>query len=117
MGMAKDLIRKRIVYGADTFPSAERRTDVTRRFPEVTPDYTTHQSSFVLQTIMELQKNVGVLTAAVEHLRTDVKGQGDKIDKLRLWVASVIGGSIVIAFILWLLPATVREHFWTKLVG
>jgi hypothetical protein len=68
---------------ARTTPRAGRGEEAETspgRFPEVTPDYTTHQSSFVLQAIMELQKSVGGLVATVESLRTDVKGQGEKID-------------------------------------
>jgi hypothetical protein len=70
---------------------------------------------------MELQRNVGGLAATLNHtctnvdnLRIDVKTQGEKIDKMRLWVARVIGGAIVLGFIFWLIPATVREHLWSS---
>jgi hypothetical protein len=66
---------------------------------------------------MELQKSVGGLVATVESLRTDVKGQGEKIDKLRLWVAKIVGGAVVIGAILWAIPSSVRQQLWTKLFG
>lgn len=47
-----------------------------------TPQYTgSHDHSFTLQTIMELQKNTGQLTEAINSLRSAIEKQESKIDK------------------------------------
>ncbi len=78
-------------------------------YPEVAPpQYARADHSFTLQAIMELQKTVAELATKVGHLAEDSKGLGerldklgDKVDRLRMWSASIIGGSVVAWFLIW----------------
>lgn len=77
--------------------------------PDVAPPhYRSSEHSFSLQMVMELQKSVSELSTKVNRLVEDSKAQGDKIDRvaekvdnLRMWAASIIGGSAVIWFLIW----------------
>ena len=85
------------------------------RFPVATPPgLQAADHSWVLQTVMELQKSVGGLTQAVATLTEQVRDQGDKLDAVRREVAEartfmktaaktatvLLGG--VVALIAWL---------------
>lgn len=94
-------------------PGRQDRDEGTpAELPQVTPalPYYGRDSSFTLQAIMEMQKSIGELSAKVDRPGADAKGQGEKIeklaekvDKLRIWAASVIGGAAVVGFLIWLL--------------
>lgn len=74
-------------------------------------------SSFTLQTVMELQKSVGEISAKVDRLIGDVRSQGDKIDRMRLTFAWVGGGCALVLAVMAFLPASVREEILRRLWG
>ena len=63
------------------------------------PRYAQHGHDFTLQAVMELQKSVGELGVKIDRLMSDQKSHGDKLDKVRQWVAAVTGGITVIVFL------------------
>ena len=103
------------------------------RFPVATPPgLQAADHSWVLQTVMELQKSVGGLTQAVATLTEQVRDQGDKLDAVRREVAEartfmktaaktaavLLGG--VVALIAWLasrLPPVVTAILETMRAG
>ena len=103
------------------------------RFPVATPPgLQAADHSWVLQTVMELQKSVGGLTQAVATLTEQVRDQGDKLDAVRREVAEartfmktaaktatvLLGG--VVALIAWLasrLPTVVTAILETIRAG
>jgi hypothetical protein len=70
----------------------------------------------MLQAIMELQKSVGEINAKVDRLAGDLKSQGEKLDKLRIWAASLGGGAAVLAFLAWVITMW-REQIAVWLSG
>lgn len=103
------------------------------RFPVATPPgLQAADHSWVLQTVMELQKSVGGLTQAVATLTEQVRDQGDKLDAVRREVAEartfmktaaktatvLLGG--VVALIAWLasrLPTVVTAFLEAMRAG
>ncbi len=84
------------------------------------PGLQADQHSWVLQTVMELQKTVGKLTGTVEGLTRTVEKQSTKIDALRddltkvlasMRTAYVILGVVgsLIAFALYRLPTVIER--------
>ena len=84
------------------------------------PGLSVDQHSWVLQTVMELQKTVGKLTGTVESLSRTVEKQSTKIDALRddltkvltsIRTAYVILGVVgsLIAFALYRLPTIIER--------
>ena len=84
------------------------------------PGLQADQHSWVLQTVMELQKTVGRLTGTVESLTRTVEKQSTKIDALRddltkvltsMRTAYVILGVVgsLIAFALYRLPTVIER--------
>lgn len=73
--------------------------------------------SFVLQAVMQVQKDVGSLSAKLDHLDGDVRSIAGKLDKLRLaaaWAAGVFATIIGFAA---LVPPSVRERLFRAIVG
>jgi hypothetical protein len=63
------------------------------QFPVTPPSgFQSADHSWVLQTIMELQKSMGQLTQAVTTLTQQSKEQGDKLDSIshRVYAAAVV---------------------------
>ena len=103
------------------------------QFPVATPPgLQAADHSWVLQTVLELQKSVGGLTQAVATLTEQVRDQGDKLDAVRREVAEartfmktaakttavLLGG--VVALIAWLasrLPPVVTAILETMRAG
>jgi hypothetical protein len=48
---------------------------------------------------MEMQRTLGDMGAKVDRLVIDVKGQGEKLDVIRIRIAWVAGGAAVLGFI------------------
>lgn len=70
---------------------------VTPTEPISTPPYTGHHDhSFTLQTIMELQKSMGELTASVNNMSTILSSTKSKVDDLVAWKNKILGGAIVL---------------------
>lgn len=58
--------------------------------PSGSPPFSGHQDhSFTLQTVMELNKTVGVLTASIDGLRRDVEAQTKSLGELRTDIVSI----------------------------
>jgi hypothetical protein len=100
------------------------------RLPEVTPPPPYGRDhSFTLQTILELQRSFGRLEEKVDRLAEDSRTQIDglsklgdklgirldtlneKVDRLRMWVARVVGGATVLGFLVWLVT------MWRDAIG
>ncbi len=76
-----------------------------RQMAETTPpNMGVDQHSWILQSVMEMQKNVGQLTQAVGTLTEQTKEQGKKLDSIshRIYAGSVILG-LLIALLLFIL--------------
>lgn len=87
-------------------PNHER--DEPPNFPDVVPRAVQHGHDFQLQIIMELQRSIGELSSKTDRLISDVKSQGEKIDKIRLRFAWIAGGTAVIGFIVATILAVLR---------
>lgn len=57
-----------------------------------TPRYAQSSHDFTLQAVMEMQKSLGQLSANVDHLITDVKGHGEKLEAIRHQSSFMKGG-------------------------
>lgn len=53
------------------------------------PSYANQDHSFILQTVMELQKSTGELTSAVNALKESIDKQDSKMDKIEGTVSGV----------------------------
>lgn len=82
-------------------PRQEIDKDVSpTSFPETAPPkYVQPGYDFTLQAVIEMQKSIGELSAKTDRLITDVKSQGEKIDKIRLTLAWVAGGAAVVGVV------------------
>ena len=69
-------------------------------FPQTNPFPASSNHDFTLQAVYEMRGSLGDLTAKVDRLINDVKGHGDKIDKVRMKLAWVAGGAAVAGFLL-----------------
>jgi hypothetical protein len=102
--------------GGKTHPPAPQpEQDTPKTFPQVVPQdlYPTSDIRFVMMEI-------GKLTANVDRLIQDVKGQGDKIDTLRQQ-ASYIKGGIAVAVLLiggfiWI-ASSFLDHKWDAAIN
>jgi hypothetical protein len=70
-----------------------------RNFPQTTPRFAQQGHDFTLQAIIEMQRSLGDLSAKVDRLITDVKGQGEKIDGVRIKFAWFTGAAAVLSFL------------------
>jgi hypothetical protein len=79
-------------------PSSSLQDETTPTvYPEVPPPrYPLHGHDFTLQTVIELQRSIGELSAKTDRLIADVKSHSDKIDRIRLTLAWVAGGAAVV---------------------
>jgi hypothetical protein len=77
-------------------------------YPETTPRFAQPGHDFTLQAIIEMQRTLGELSAKTDRLMTDVKSQGDKIDKVRLRLSWVAGGAAVVGFFVAVLLVVLR---------
>lgn len=92
--------------------------DVTPpRMAETTPAYTPADTSFVLQAIMQLQKEQGAASAKLDRLIGDVDKMSGKVDKLRQTIAWASGALALLAGILWFIPPAWRQIILSRLFG
>jgi hypothetical protein len=81
-------------------PGHTQTGSVPTQLPQTTPqDYVmTDRSGFILQSILEMQNNLGKLNQAVETLTEDSRKNGAKLDSIshKIYAAEAIGGLLVI---------------------
>ena len=75
--------------------------------PAVFPHHSDH--SFVLQTIVELQKTVGQLVVEIRHNTESINGLKSKTEDLVNWKNRILGGAIVLGAIIALLAFLVSK--------
>ena len=63
-----------------------------------TPRYAQQGHDFTLQAVMEMQKSLGQLSANVDHLISDVKAHGEKLEAIRHQSAFMKGGMAASVF-------------------
>lgn len=62
--------------------------------PPAIPSFS-HDHSFTLQAIMELQKSVGEMNANLQNIKASVDGTKSKVDDLVGWKNKILGGAAV----------------------
>ncbi len=77
-------------------------------FPVTKPQFAQPGHDFTLQAVIEMQRSIGELSAKTDRLISDVKSQGDKIDKVRILISRLGGGAAVVLFITAVVLAIVR---------
>jgi hypothetical protein len=84
--------------------STEKTLESTpKRYAETTPtaSFSPYDPSFTLQSILEMQKNLGQLTQAVTTLMEESKKNGEKLNKIshKIYAAeailAIVGGVLI----------------------
>jgi hypothetical protein len=93
--------------------------------PQTTPqDYVmSDRSGFILQSIMEMQKNLGQLTQAVTTLTEESKKTSAKLDDIshKIYAAEVVGGLLVLIgggalWLIWKIWVTIAPLIQSRLL-
>lgn len=65
-----------------------------------TPEYIGHHDhSFTLQSIMEIQKSIGVMGAKLDNVNSTLQSTKSKIEDLVGWKNKILGGAIVLGVV------------------
>ena len=97
-------------------PRSDSSTETTpKKFPEVTPDFYAQAvgTGWLVESMMQIQRSIGQLTATVDTLKESVKEQDTQIRSVRktIHIATgvIIGGgalvTIILSFIAWVLDS------------
>jgi hypothetical protein len=90
--------------------------------PEGTPSLASpNDHSWTLQSIMEMQKSVGIMGEKLDRLSGDMEkfggrmdGFGEKLDKIKHWQSLVSGGAIVVAAVVAIVWSIITFVPWDR---
>ena len=75
----------------------------------ISPSYGTHDHSFTLQAVMELQASFAEVKSDLKNLKSSIDGVKPKVDDLVNWKNRIIGGAIVLGAVCAILGVVVSK--------